>query len=158
MRFNDTVVGAVFLLLAGAMIAITFSFPPFPGQKYGPSLFPRIIASGIILCSVLLIMRGVKARREAGASWLVLADWTGQPRRLASFALMLAAMVFYLVASEPLGFIPTAFLIQLVLFLWFGVRTVTAVIVAVVMTLLVHWFFGNLMRIPLPRGILDSVL
>jgi putative tricarboxylic transport membrane protein len=158
MRFNDAVVGAVFMLVAGIMIALTFSFPPFPGQKYGPSLFPRILASGIILCSLVLILRGVKARRETGAAWLVLEDWFTQPRRLASFALMLAAMVFYIVASEPLGFIPTAFLIQLVLFLWFGVRPVTSVIVVVVTTLLVQWFFGNLMRIPLPRGILDSVL
>jgi putative tricarboxylic transport membrane protein len=158
MRFNDAVVGALLVLLAGAMIALTLSFPPFPGQKYGPSLFPRIIASGIILCSLMLIVRGVKTHREQGTPWLVLDDWVSQPRRLASFALMLATMAFYLLASEPLGFIPTAFLIQLVLFLWFGVRAVTAVVTSVAMTLLVHWFFGSLMRIPLPRGILDSVL
>lgn len=155
MRFNDTVVGAAFLLIAGAMIAMTFSFPPFPGQKYGPSLFPRILGAGIILCSVLLILR---ERRSAGRPWLVIEDWVRQPGRLASFALMLAAMVFYLVASEPLGFIPTAFLIQLGLFLWFGVRPMTALIVAVCMTIAVQYFFGNLMRVPLPRGVLDSVL
>ncbi|PTM41053.1 tripartite tricarboxylate transporter TctB family protein [Bosea sp. 124] len=155
MRFNDAVVGVAFLLLAGAMIAMTFTFPPFPGQKYGPSLFPRILGAGIILCSLLLILR---ERRGERRPWLVLDDWTGQPRRLASFALMLAAMVFYLLASEPLGFIPTAFLIQLGLFLWFGVRPVTALIVAICMTIAVQYFFGNLMRVPLPRGILDSVL
>jgi putative tricarboxylic transport membrane protein len=155
MRFNDAVVGAAFLLLASAMIAMTFTFPPFPGQKYGPSLFPRIIGAGIIGCSLLLILR---ERRGARRPWLVLDDWARRPARLASFALMLAAMVFYLLASEPLGFIPTAFLIQLGLFLWFGVRPVTAVIVAVGMTIAVQYFFGNLMRVPLPGGILDSVL
>ena len=51
-----------------------------------------------------------------------------------------------------------ALVIQFVLFLWFGVRPVTAVVVAVVMTGLVHWFFSSLMRVPLPRGVLDSVL
>lgn len=158
MRFNDAIVGAVFMLLAGVMIAITFTFPPFPGQKYGPSLFPRILAGGIILCSAFLILRGWKARRDSGDPWLELAGWIREPRRVASFALMLAAMVFYLLASDPLGFIPTAFLIQLVLFLWFGVRPVTAVLVAVGMTIAVQYFFGNLMRVPLPRGILDSVL
>lgn len=81
-----------------------------------------------------------------------------RPARLASFALMLGAMVFYLIASEPLGFIPTAFLIQLVLFLWFGVRPVMALIVAAAITIAVQYFFGSLMRVPLPRGILDSVL
>lgn len=157
MRFNDAVVGAAFLLIAAAMIAMTFSFPAFPGQQYGPSLFPRIIGAGIIGCSALLIVRGVR-ERATGGRWLQPDDWTGNPRRVASFALMLAAMAFYVVASEPLGFIPCAFLIQLVLFLWFGVRPLTAGVVAAAMTLLVHWFFGSMMRVPLPRGILDSVL
>jgi putative tricarboxylic transport membrane protein len=155
MRFNDAVVGFAFILLAGAMIAMTFTFPPFPGQKYGPSLFPRIIGGGIILFSLLLMLR---EWRGGGRPLLVLDGWARRPGRLASFALMLAAMVFYLLASEPLGFMPTAFLIQLGLFLWFGVRPVTALIVAVVMTIAVQYFFGNLMRVPLPRGILDSVL
>ena len=157
MRFNDAVVGAAFLLIAAAMIAMTFSFPAFPGQQYGPSLFPRIIGAGIIGCSALLIIRGLR-ERAIGGRWLTLDGWTGEPHRIASFALMLGAMAFYLVASEPLGFIPCALLIQLILFLWFGVRPVTAVVVAVVMTGLVHWFFSSLMRVPLPRGILDSVL
>jgi putative tricarboxylic transport membrane protein len=157
MRFNDAVVGAAFILIAAAMIAMTFSFSAFPGQQYGPSLFPRIIGAGIIGCSALLIFRGFR-ERVAGGRWLALDNWTGEPRRVASFALMLGAMAFYIFASEPLGFIPCAFLIQLVLFLWFGVRPLTAIVVAVVMTLLVHWFFASLMRVPLPRGILDSVL
>ncbi|MDP3408448.1 tripartite tricarboxylate transporter TctB family protein [Bosea sp. (in: a-proteobacteria)] len=155
MRFNDAVVGTAFLLIAGAMIAMTFTFPAFPGQNYGPSLFPRIIGGGIVMCSLLLILR---EWRSGGRPWLVLEDWARRPAPLASFALMLGAMVFYLLASEPLGFMPTAFLIQLVLFLWFGVRPVMALIVAAVMTIAVQYFFGSLMRVPLPRGILDSVL
>jgi putative tricarboxylic transport membrane protein len=143
MRFNDAVIGTAFLLLAGIMIAVTFTFPPFPGQNYGPSLFPRIIGAGIIGCSLLLLLREWAGGRRR---WLVLESWTRQPARLASFALMLAAMLFYLLASEPLGF------------LWFGVRPLTAVIVAVVMTIAVQYFFGSLMRVPLPRGVLDSVL
>lgn len=154
MRFNDAVLGTAFLLLAGVMIAITFSFPAFPGQNYGPNLFPRIIGGGIVGCCLLLILRGWRS----GQPWLVLDDWARRPARLASFALMLASMLFYLVASEPLGFIPTAFLIQLGLFLWFGVRPLTALIVAAAMTAIVQYFFGSLMRVPLPRGILDSIL
>jgi putative tricarboxylic transport membrane protein len=156
MRFNDAVLGVILMALAGVMLALTFSFPPFPGQQYGPSLFPRILAGGIIVFSAILMLRSFRAgRREP---WLELADWVREPRQLASFALMLGAMVFYIFASEPLGFIPTAFLIQLVMFFWFGVRPVTAITVAIVMTGVVYWFFDGLMRVPLPRGILDSVL
>lgn len=156
MRFNDAILGAILMALAGVMLAMTFSFPPFPGQQYGPSLFPRILAGGIILFSAILMVRSLRSgRREA---WLELADWVREPRQLASFALMLGAMIFYILVSEPLGFLPTAFIIQLALFFWFGVRPVTAIVVGVVMTAVVYWFFDSLMRVPLPRGILDSVL
>lgn len=156
MRFNNALLGAIFMVLAGAMLAMTFTFPPFPGQKYGPSLFPRILAGGVIVFSAILMLRSFRSgRREP---WVELADWVREPRQLASFALMLGAMVFYIVASEPLGFLPTAFIIQLALFFWFGVKPMTAVVVAIVMTGIVYWFFDSLMRVPLPRGILDSVL
>jgi putative tricarboxylic transport membrane protein len=156
MRFNDAVLGAIFMALAGTMLAMTFSFPPFPGQQYGPSLFPRILAGGIIVFSAVLMLR--RFRSSQSEPWLELADWMREPRQLASFALMLGAMVFYIFASDWLGFLPTAFIIQMALFFWFGVRPVTAIVVAALMTGVVYWFFDGLMRVPLPRGILDSVL
>ncbi len=156
MRFNDTVVGLAFIALAATMIAMTFSFPSFPGQAYGPSLFPRILGGGIIFCALVLILR--ERRAAVAAPWLVLADWAREPRKVLSFVLTLAAMLFYVLVSDRLGFIPSAFLVQIVLLLWFGVRPLTALVVAAGMTLLVHWFFGSMMLVPLPRGILDSVL
>ncbi len=48
------------------MIGYTFTFPPFPGQKYGPSLFPRILGGGLVICGLLLMARG-RAQLAAGA-------------------------------------------------------------------------------------------
>lgn len=158
MKFNDAIVGAIFIALAAFMIQQSFSFPGFPGQDYGPNLFPRIIAGGMILCALALIAKGFRARSAGVAPWVALDDWTRSPKHIASFALMIAAMVFYVFASEFLGFIITAFVIQLVLFLWFAVRPVTALVVATVSTLVVQYFFVSLMRVPLPRGLLDSIL
>lgn len=158
MKFNDAIVGALFILLAGWMIQQTFAFPAFPGQKYGPNLFPRIIAGGIVLCSLLLIVRGVRARAGGGERWLALDDWTRVPKHLASFGLLVGAMVAYILVSEPLGFIITAIVLQLGLFLWFSVRPVTAVVLAIASTLVVQYFFVSLLRVPLPRGLLDSIL
>jgi len=46
----------------------------------------------------------------------------------------------------------------LAMFLWFGVKPLNAVIIAVIATFVIHWFFASLLRVPLPRGLLDTIL
>ncbi len=113
MRLHDTLLGALLVALASAFFAYTFTFPDMPGQRYGPALFPRLIALGIIACGLVIAVRG---RRSAG-SWLAF--------------------------SEPLvgG-----------LCAWLGVRLWAALLTGVLAALVVQWFFGSLMRVPLPRG------
>jgi putative tricarboxylic transport membrane protein len=154
MRLNDTLLGALLLGFASWVWWQTTYFPAFPGQDYGPKLFPRILAAGIAFCGVVLVARGLRAR----APWIAIEDWAREPARLMSFAALPAAAVFYLLVSTPLGFIPTAFILLLALFLWFRTRPVVALPVAAGVTLAVHWFFASMMRVPLPRGVLDSVL
>ena len=154
MRLNDSLLGAILLGFVGWVWWLTTFFPAFPGQDYGPNLFPRILAAAIGLCAVLLVLRGLRARGRL----LTLAGWTREPARLFSFLLMPGAVLFYILASDRLGFIPTAFVILMVLLLWFRTRTVVALPVAAGMTLLVHWFFAGLMRVPLPRGLMDPFL
>ena len=121
MRANDAVNGAILILFAAIMIALTASFPAFPGQKYGPSLFPRLLGAGLIICGALLVRRGLQARR-AGERWLTPDPWTADPGKRVSFALVLVAILFYILASEAVGFILCAFLILAALFLRFGTR------------------------------------
>ncbi|MBU8537747.1 tripartite tricarboxylate transporter TctB family protein [Falsiroseomonas tokyonensis] len=154
MRMNDALLGALLLGFAGWVWWLTTFFPSFPGQDYGPNLFPRILAAGIGFCALVLLLRGLRQR----APLLVVEGWMAQPRRVVSFLLIPLASLAYILVSDPLGFIPTAFLLLLGLFLWFQARPVVALPVAAGMTLLVHWFFAGLMRVPLPRGVLDSVL
>jgi putative tricarboxylic transport membrane protein len=154
MRLNDALLGAVLLAFAAWVWWMTTFFPAFPGQDYGPNLFPRILAAGIALCGALLVLRGLRQR----GALITLDDALREPAKLLSWLLIPGAVLFYIVASTPLGFIPTSFALLLALFLWFRARPVVALPAAAGMTLLVHWFFANLMRVPLPRGVLDSVL
>ena len=157
MRANDALSGLVIIVLALAMIALTASFPAFPGQKYGPSLFPRILGTGLILCGVLLVAQGVAARRTS-APWITIAPWVREPSRLGSFVLVLAMLLLYILASETVGFIPIALVFLGAMFLWFGVRPLTAVVTAIVATVAIHWFFALMLRVPLPRGLLNTIL
>lgn len=171
MRLNDAPLGLVFVVLAAWMAWVTTSFPSFPGQDYGPALFPRIIAAGMAVCGAVLVLRGVRARRQgrpgavAGGAdgrgaepWIALEDWARQPRRLISFLLLPGAVLLYILVADWLGFLITAFGILLALFLWFRVRWPVALGVAAGMTWAVHWFFADMMRVPLPRGLLTDWL
>jgi len=157
MRTNDIISGLVLIALSAFMIFLTLDFPDFPGQKYGPALFPRILGAGLILCGVILIFRGLSARR-AGLPLIELADWTREPWRVASFLLLPALVLLYILVSEQIGFIPVAFAILLILFLWFRTRPIVAVPVAAIATWVIHWFFATMMRVPLPRGLLTNIL
>ncbi len=147
MRFHETLVGVFFMLLAAAVFGYTFTFPPFPGQKYGPSLFPQVIAAGIFVCGLIVAARGWRS----GARLLAV-DEALRGRGMLSFVAMPLAVIFYLLAAERLGFLPTAAIIVAGLSIWLGVRTRNALVLGVLSAILFQWFFGTLMRVPLPRG------
>jgi len=157
MRTNDTISGTVLIIVAGLMIYLTLGFPAFPGQKYGPSLFPRLLGSGLILCGLLLIARGITQRR-AGQAWVTFAPWTSEPWRVVSFLLVITLIIAYILFSEWIGFLPAAFTLLLILFLWFRARPIVALPVAAIATWTIHYFFATLMRVPLPRGVLVDIL
>ena len=157
MRANDAITGIVLILLSALMIALTASFPEFPGQKYGPALFPRLLGSGLIICGMLLVWKGLAARR-AGGPWLDIAPWLRSPRHVTSFILVCALLVIYILAAESVGFIPMAVAFLAILFLWLGTRPIPALVIAFVATFAIYWFFATLLRVPLPRGWLDSIL
>jgi putative tricarboxylic transport membrane protein len=157
LRANDILSGLALIVFSLAMITLTLTFPDFPGQKYGPSLFPRILGGGLILCGAALVRNGLAGQRT-GAPWLELAPWTRDPWRVTSFLMTLALLLVYILASEPVGFIPIALAFLLALFVWLGVRLIPAVLIAVVTTIAIHWFFSTMLRVPLPRGWLNAIL
>jgi len=154
MRLHPALLGLFFVVLATALFGYTYTFPAFPGQKYGPELFPRVIATGMAACGLVLMVRGWRA----GVAWITPDPALREPRRLASFLATLGAIVFYLVAAPPLGFLPVAAILVGGLAWWFGTRAWVAVVAGVVASLAVHWFFASVMRVPLPRGLFMQVL
>jgi putative tricarboxylic transport membrane protein len=154
MKINDAVIGACLIALAIAILVHIQAYPLIPGQKYGPALFPGVIAVGLIGCGLLLVRRGIRA----GLPLVALAGWMRDPSLVTNFLAICAVLVFYIVAVGPLGFIPTATLCLLALFLKLQVRVLPAIVIAVAATLLIHTLFYKLLRVPLPWGVLEPVL
>ena len=155
MKLNDAVFGVILLLLGGAVLFAVQGYPRIPGQPVGPALFPGLIAAGLCVGGALLVLRGWRER--AAQPWFVAEDWVRSPRHVLAFAVLLGAIVFYILASEWLGFLPSAVLVLLALFLVLRVPPGRALLVAVIAALLVHFAFYKLLRVPLPWGLLKGV-
>ena len=155
MRMNDAIFGFVLLVLGAAVLVAVQGYPKIPGQPVGPALFPGLIAVGLCIGGLLLIVRGWKERHDG--PWLAWDDWVRSPRHVLAFATVVASVLFYILASEWLGFLPTAALILLALFLVLKVPPGRAVLIAIVATLVIHFAFYKLLRVPLPWGVLKGV-
>lgn len=160
MKLNDAVWGALLLLLATAVLVHVQSFGTIPGQKYGPAIFPGLIACGIAICAVSLIFNGLAARTESGGRerWMTLAPWTRSRRHVFAFALTVGVNVFYILLVGKLGFIPTGVIYLAALFAVFGVRLTWILPLALLLTLAIHTAFYKLLKVPLPWGLLERFL
>jgi putative tricarboxylic transport membrane protein len=152
-KINDAVFGALLLVLGLAVLVHVQSFPKIPGQNVGPALFPGSIAAVLVVCALLLIVSGVRSRAQA--PWFEALPWLGSPRHAAALVAVIGSTIAYIVLANAVGFLIVAPLALVAMFIAFGVRPVTAVVVAVVGTLVIWYAFYKLLRVPLPWGVLE---
>ncbi|MCX7273792.1 MAG: tripartite tricarboxylate transporter TctB family protein [Burkholderiales bacterium] len=125
MKFNDALSGAALLALAIAILVNLQGFPKIPGQNIGP-----------------------------GAFCITPGGWLRSGPRLRSFLVTVGCLLFYIFASERLGFIFSAIGVLGAMFLTLGVRPRLILPIAVVTTLVIHTLFYKGLRVPLPWGVL----
>lgn len=152
MKFNDALSGFLLLLLALAVLFNISSFPTIPGQNIGPAAFPGLLAWLLLLCSVLLIVRSF--RTSVRSPLIELGAWIRSPHHLRNFAITTGCLLFYILASDFLGFLICAFAILCMMFWALQVRSRLIVPIALMVTLLIHTIFYKGLRVPLPWGIL----
>ena len=152
MRFNDGVLGAVFLALSIAVLVTIQAFPKIPGQSIGPGAFPGLIAILLAGCSLALIWRGWRER--ASQPLVAIGAWLSSPRHVQNFLVTVGALAFYVLAADSLGFLPCGAIILVSLFLTLRVRPHLALVLALVIPVVIHLIFYKLLRVPLPWGVL----
>lgn len=155
MKLHDTLSGLALLVLALIIAINSAGFPEVPGQQIGPAVFPRALAALLALCAVLLIIR---ARLPAhGQAWIQLGVWLQSPLHRRNFVITLACLLFYIVASELLGFLLCSVLILCVMFRALSVKPLHILPLAIGITLLIHTLFYKGLRVPLPWGVLSPL-
>lgn len=155
MKFNDAVSGAVLLALALAILVNVSSYPSIPGQSVGPSVFPGLLAILLAICSLLLIRKGLASSKQE--AWFAIGDWIRSGYHLRNFFITLASLVFYILASESLGFLLCGTVILAAMFWALAVRSALILPLAVLITLVIHTVFYKGLRVPLPWGVLLPV-
>ena len=153
MKLNDAVWGALLLALSAAVFFAIRNFPNIPGQSIGPGAFPALIATALAGCAVILVVRGVR-ELQRGGRWLVFGEWLRSRRHVTNFLLTCAAIVFYVLAVQRLGFLVTATVLLLALFVQLRVKPWLAVLVALAASFAIHLAFYKLLRVSLPWGVL----
>lgn len=158
MKLHDALWGALLVIFAGALFVHVQGFPAMPGQRVGPSALPGALAVGLFVCGAILLVRGLRARSRAGAArWVELPEWFASAPQVLGMAVLVAVNLLYVFAVDRLGFIVTG-VIYLAALMWvLRVRLVRALPIAVVMTLLIHYAFYKLLKVPLPWGVLQSI-
>ena len=152
MKLNDAVFGLLLLILGSVVLFIVQDYPTIPGQQVGPALFPGLIATGLCVGGLMLLVRGWRVRESV--PWLVFDDWIRSPRHKLALAVLLGSVLFYILVSQWLGFLISAVLILVALFRVLQLSMARSLLVAVVATLVIHFAFYKLMRVPLPWGVL----
>ena len=153
MHLSDRVTGAVLAGLGAAAAIVGSRLPGVPGQDVGPSAFPLVIGSGLVICGTLIALgigRSFEMPEEEAAG--------PGPWRLGGLRALIppALLTFYVYASEPLGFLLTGAIMVFVAALSLGARPRLAAPIAIVAPLLVHLAFYKLLRVPLPAGVLPA--
>jgi putative tricarboxylic transport membrane protein len=156
-KLGDAIWGALLLVLAGSLLWHVQGFPKMPGQHVGPAVLPGAIAVGLGVCGALLLVRGLRARAAASMRWFEPPVWIGSRPHVLALATLVGVNVFYLLAVQALGFVLTGTICLFVLMWALHVRPARALALAIVMTLVIHYGFYKLLKVPLPWGVLQPI-
>ncbi len=156
MRLADALTGGVVLCGAALLLWQAQGLPPMPGQRFGPSTFPTLIAVVMGGAGLLILARGL--RSLAGTALVEIGPLGSDRRAQLAFLWLLLGLVAMLVLWRPVGFPLLAAGYSLGLMLILGVGTLRAVLWSGGTALAVHLLFTRLLLVPLPPGPLRALL
>ncbi|NLH79334.1 MAG: tripartite tricarboxylate transporter TctB family protein [Phyllobacteriaceae bacterium] len=155
MKVHDVVVGGVVLGL-GTYVAVTgHGLTPPRHLAYGPGFFPMLIGIGLMAVGALICVRAAWALR--GAALVTAPDWLRSGRAALRFWIIPVAIVFYMVAVDPLGFLATATISLATIFVVNGVTVWRGLPLALALSVVINLVFASLLHVPLSWGVLEPV-
>lgn len=153
MRFHESLMGSLLVLVAGAMWFGADGLANPTMQPYGPGFFPKILAVLLVLASAILVVRGLQQRQPA----VMLESWAREPGGLARVLVVPMGVALFVFGVDTLGFIVCAILLMVATTMAAGARIVPAIVFAVAASLVVHSVFYLGLGVQMPWGMLQPV-
>jgi putative tricarboxylic transport membrane protein len=161
MRLSDRFTGS-FVATLGVLATYGGSqLPPVPGQDVGPSVFPMVIGAGLVLCGLMIALgigHSFEDEAEADLAAVQGPSQQAEPANLLRHRLRAllppGLLLFYVYVADRIGFVPTAAIMIFASALTFGAKIRVALPLAALAPIAIHLIFYNLLRVPLPPGLL----
>ena len=147
MRFNDALIGVAVIIFGLVMVVHVQSYPSMGNNMPGPSLFPTVLGVLLMIVGAVQVPRGIKSRAPLVT---ILPEFNA--RGIFNIVALVIGVVFYIYASDTLGFLLTSFCIVFVLILTLKGKPLSSALVAAGATLFVYLIFNKMLMVPLPRG------
>lgn len=144
---NSRATGGGFVLLGLAMLAMALPMEGPRHMAYGPGVFPSAIGVLMVLGGLVVAFRREPGDREPAAP--------ASRRRITAFVLFAAAPLVFALILPVLGFLIAAPPLIALLVVISGGRWPAAVATGLASTLLLQVIFQQVMRVPLPWGLLE---
>lgn len=159
MKLGDLPLGLLTCLFGLAVIFEAARFPVMAGMAYGPEFFPTIIGAGFCICGLLLVSGDLRARLTGNRPALFALEPALHSGKalLRAFAVLISVVLFVLLV-KPLGFLLTLSLLLLFLLRSLAAGWRVSLALAVLLPFALHLCFTGLLRVPLPRGVIESLL
>lgn len=154
MKKADIIGGLIGILIGLYAIWEGTNMPEDVVMKIGPSFFPTILASLLIIFSLVLIVNALRGKSKGEVTPLKLSD-KGVQRGL----ITLVAAIVFCVALDPIGFIPTA-IVFLAFMMWVmgNRKPVLMIVVPPLITLTIWLIFEKVLNLSMPAGLLIDIL
>ncbi len=149
---TDIATGTASIVFAGFMLVYSLRFPPPRGADFGPSLFPRVIATILVLLGVLLLIQSWRSRnrQESCEPDPLDEQLTPTVAGLRNVAITIVAITVYIAVIGTVGFIPTTLVMLFVLMKAYGLSVLKSILFSALITGFVYVLFAMLLRVVLP--------
>ena len=146
------------MIIGVGVLSYGLTLPPMVGQRYGAGLFPMLLGCCFVGFGLRFAWTGWREHRVHGVPTVTLAGWAREPRLVGNMLLVLALIVVYVTLSQRIGFVVLSLAILMILFWRLGVPPLRSALIAVLATVFIQISFADVLRVPLPRGVLDRIL
>jgi putative tricarboxylic transport membrane protein len=160
MKVTDALLGGFFVLFGSAMLWLSSQFPTFANQPYGAALLPSLLGAGFIAAGCLLALRDLRLRRLSTGPGAPIVDLVPDLKMGGAAALVavLGNVLAQIWLAPTLGFLPVSVVGLTGVLVILRLPVLRALCIAVATSLGCWWLFVVLLRVPLPRGVLEGIL